>query len=86
MEEDLSLIIEIALRFIRIVESHDLEPAHSADELAARLIQAHNREPLDLRALRIADDVDLIVKISMAIRTQDVLLHHTETGQCRKLV
>lgn len=84
--EETSLIIEIALRFIRIVEAHHLEPAHTADQLAARLIQAHTREPLELRALLIADEVDLIVKVSAAIRTQDVLVYHTETGQCRRLV
>lgn len=86
MEEDLALIIDIACRFHRVIEAHELEPAHSTDELAARLIRAHNAEPMDLRALLIADEVDLVVRVSEAIRSQAVLPHRAEVIECRKPV
>lgn len=84
MEEDLALVIDIACRFSRIVEDHNLEPAHTTDELAARLIRAHNADPLDLRALLNADEVDLVVKVSGAIRSHAVLEKCPEVLECLK--
>lgn len=84
MEEDLALVIDIACRFSRIVEAHNLEPAHTTDELAARLIHAHNADPLDLRAILNADEVDLVVKVSGAIRSQAVLERPVEVSEHRR--
>lgn len=66
--EDITLIIDIACRFNRVVEAHALEPAYSADELVDLLYRAHTVHPLDLHTLLIADEVDLVVKVSDAIR------------------
>jgi hypothetical protein len=63
-ENDIAMIIDIACRFDRTIRAYDLLPAHSADELAVRLMRAHEAEPLDLRWLSIADEVDLITEIS----------------------
>lgn len=73
MEEDLALIIDIACRYLKIVESHDLQPAYTPDELASRLIRVHTVDPMDLRALMNLDEVDLVVKVSEAIRGLDAV-------------
>lgn len=77
MEEQLALIIEIACRFSKVIEAHDLEPAHSADELAVRLIEAHTAEPLDLRALLDAEEIDFIVRVSELARAYDPVYRAT---------
>jgi hypothetical protein len=84
MEEDLAFVIDIACRFDRIVHAHDLEPAHTPEELAARLLKAHHADPLDLRALLNADEVDLVVKVSMAIRSNAILERPVEVSESRR--
>jgi hypothetical protein len=76
MEEDLALAIEIACRFDRIVHDHNLEPAHTPEEVASRLLAAHYVAPMDLRALLNLDEVDIVVRISDIVRQFDGRIDH----------
>ncbi len=61
--DEVSLIIDIACRYDRVLQAAGLQAACSADELACRLIAAHNQLPINLAGLRDAEDVELVIAV-----------------------
>lgn len=67
-----SLIWCIAYRYQKLVRGHGLLTTRTDEELMQRLCEAHQIQPLDLRGMMEASDIDLVIAVG------DIDIHYCQ--------